>query len=87
MPRVTYYVILPFIRTPDGDLLAIEAVEAPSISSARYRAQAMVGAKRGDDVIVGAIAFSRTGDPQLGDFEDAVVVGRYGETLDGEGLE
>lgn len=28
----------------------------------------------------GAVAFSRTGDPKLGDFEDAVILGRYGET-------
>jgi hypothetical protein len=27
----------------------------------------------------GAIAFSRTGDPALGDFEDAVVLKRVGE--------
>jgi hypothetical protein len=34
----------------------------------------MVGKK------VGAVAFSRTGDPSVGEFEDAVVLGRYGET-------
>lgn len=27
----------------------------------------------------GAIAFQRTGDPQLGEFEDAVILGQYGE--------
>jgi hypothetical protein len=27
----------------------------------------------------GAIAFSRTGDPALGDFEDAVVLKTFGE--------
>ena len=38
------------------------------------RARAMIGRK------AGAIAFRRTGDPALGDFEDAVILGRYGET-------
>ena len=27
----------------------------------------------------GAIAFSRTGDPSLGDFEDAVILKTFGE--------
>lgn len=27
-------------------------------------------------------AFSRTGDPSIGEFEDAVILGRYGETPD-----
>lgn len=29
-----------------------------------------------------AIAVSRTGDPSIGDFDDAVILGRYGETPD-----
>lgn len=27
----------------------------------------------------GAVAFSRTGDPAMGDFEDAVILAQYGE--------
>lgn len=30
----------------------------------------------------GAIAFSRTGDPAIGDFDDAEILGRYRETPD-----
>jgi hypothetical protein len=30
----------------------------------------------------GAIAFSRTGDPAIGEFEDAVILGRYGDVPD-----
>ena len=30
----------------------------------------------------GAVAFSKTGDPQLGEWEDAVVLGRYGDVPD-----
>ena len=27
----------------------------------------------------GAIAFSRTGDPAIGEFADAIILGRYGD--------
>lgn len=74
MARVTYFVVLPFIRDVDGELIAEEAAEAPSEHSAMSRARLMIGKK------AGAVAFSRTGDPQLGDFDDAVILGRYGET-------
>ena len=76
MPQMTYYVVQPFIRGEDGDLIAAEATEAPASNAAKYRAQAASTAGNH----VGAIAFSRTGDPQLGDFDSAVVLGRYGET-------
>lgn len=80
MPRVTYYVVLPFTKNEEGDLFAIEAEEAPDAAKAKFRAYNMTGKKRGDDVIVGAVAFSRTGDLQLGDFDDAVILERYGVT-------
>jgi len=76
MAKVTYYVVLPFLRNEDGDLLPGEPAEAPSAASARSRAAAAVGK------YAGAIAFSRSGDPQLGDFDDAVVLGRFGVTPD-----
>lgn len=88
MPRITYYVVLPFIRTQDGDLFGVEAEEAPDLAKAKFRARDIVGRVRDDCTIVGAIAFSRSGDPQFGDFDDAVVLARYGETPeDLEGLE
>jgi predicted Fe-Mo cluster-binding NifX family protein len=71
-------VILPFTRDEDGELSASEGIEASSAESARRRAAAMVGVK----TTVGAVAFSRSGDPALGDFEDAVVLGAYGEVPD-----
>lgn len=74
MANVTYYVVLPFIHDADGELVAEEAAEAPSAHAAMSRARNMVGRK------LGAVAFSRTGDPALGDFEDAIVLGRYGAT-------
>lgn len=30
----------------------------------------------------GAIAFSKTGDPQLGEWNDAIILGRYGDVPD-----
>jgi hypothetical protein len=36
----------------------------------------MVGVKRG------AVAFSKTGDPRLGEWNDAVILGRYGDVPD-----
>jgi hypothetical protein len=97
MSRVTYYVSLPFHRSPDGDLIAGEAKDAPNAAIAQSRAAGMLGKevtvpslrKKQPPTIVtyiGAVAFSRTGDPDFGDFDDAVVLARYGETpenLDG----
>jgi hypothetical protein len=30
----------------------------------------------------GAIAFQRTGEPEVGDFNDAVILGKFGKTPD-----
>lgn len=73
MAGVTYYVVLPFVRDDEGELIAEEGIEAPTAFAAQRRALALVGTK------AGAIAFSRSGDPAIGEFEDAVIIGRYGE--------
>ena len=80
MPSITYYVVLPFIKNEEGDLFGIEAEEAPDAAKAKFRAYNLVGKARGDDTVVGAIAFSRTGDLATGDFKDALIIARYGET-------
>ena len=75
MAAVTYCVVLPFVRDDEtGELVAEEGQEVPSEHAALSRARAMIGRK------TGAVAFKRTGDPALGDFDDAVILGRYGET-------
>ena len=75
MASLTYYVVLPFIRDDDtGGLVAEQGQEVHSENTAVARARAMIGSK------VGAVAFRRTGNPSLGDFDDAVILGRYGET-------
>ena len=70
---ITYYVVVPFGPSQDGDLVALEPMEAQSGETAKRRAAA-AALKHG-----GAIAFSRTGDPTTGEFGDAVVLGTYGD--------
>ena len=69
---VTYCVVVPFDRAEGGDLVPGEAREAPNREAAKRRAEAMA-AKH-----AGALAFSRTGDPDVGRFEDADVIAVYG---------
>ena len=70
---ITYHVVVPFDRDEEGNLVAGEAKEAPNGEIARRRAQALAAAH------AGAIAFSRTGDPDSGEFQDAVVTAEFGE--------
>jgi hypothetical protein len=72
-----YYVAMPFVPTDHG-LAPGHAVECPTLSSAIRRAEAMSR----HEPNVGAIAFSRSGDPILGDFEDAVILKTFGEVPD-----
>lgn len=73
----TYYVALPFIDSEDGPVPA-EAVECQSASDARRRASAMAR----DSKYVGAVAFQRSGEPDIGEFSDAVILERYGQAPD-----
>ena len=70
---MTYFVVMPFGRSEEGDLVPLEPVEAPSAEVARRRASAVAATN------AGAVAFSRTGDPDSGEFEDAVILATYGE--------
>jgi len=72
---VVYFVALPFVRLEDGGLAPGEAIECPHAGGAVRRAQAMSG----DERHCGAVAFSRSGDPNLGDFEDAVILRTFGD--------
>jgi len=75
MASITYYVALPFSRSDDGDIVAGAAHECSSPSGAIH------AAKRFATNGIGAIAFSRTGDPATGEFSDAIVLQSFGETL------
>jgi hypothetical protein len=73
MPHVTYFVALPFIQTDDGELIAGEAVECSNAASAVRQAERLSRTN------AGAVAFSRTGDPALGEFADAKIIKQFGE--------
>jgi hypothetical protein len=75
--EVTYFVALPFIATDDG-VAAGEPTECLSHIAAVMRAEAL-SRKEGH---VGAVAFSRTGDPATGDFSDATVLKKFGDVPD-----
>jgi hypothetical protein len=79
MANVTYYVALAFAPSEDGDIVACEPKEARSADQAIRMAKTLAAM----EPHCGAIAFSRTGDPALGDFEDAVVLKMVGEVDEG----
>jgi hypothetical protein len=77
MSEVTYFVALPFVATDDG-IAAGEPTECFNPSAVMMRAEAL-SRKEG---YVGAIAFSRTGDPAIGDFSNAKVLKKFGDVPD-----
>jgi hypothetical protein len=76
MAAMTYYDVLAFMRSEEnGDIVAGDPKEARSAEQAIRMAGTLAVAEGH----CGAIAFSRTGDPALGDFEDAVILKTVGE--------
>jgi hypothetical protein len=76
MAAMTYYVALAFKRSEDnGEVVACDPKEARSADQAIRMADSLAA----EEGHCGAIAFSRTGDPALGDFEDAVILKTVGE--------
>ena len=70
---VTYYVFVLFDRDEDGDLKPGDGREVPS-------SQAAISAARSGVIgHAGAVAFSRTGDPGTGEFENAVILAKFGD--------
>jgi hypothetical protein len=76
MGNVTYYVAVGFRRDEEGELVALEPVEAQTSSSAISRARSFAAKE------AGAVAFARTGDPDIGEFQDAVILLSLGEVPD-----
>ena len=77
MAEVTYFVALPFVAADDG-IAAGEPTECFNPNAAVMRAKAL-SRKEGH---VGAVAFSRNGDPSTGDFSDAKVIRKFGDVPD-----
>jgi hypothetical protein len=74
MTEVTYYVALPFVVSDDG-VIAGEPAECFNPVAVVVRAEAL-SRKEGH---VGAVAFSRTGNPAIGDFSDAKIIKKFGD--------
>ena len=64
---------MPFVAADDG-VAAGEAVECFNPNAAVMKAEALSRKPH-----VGAVAFSRTGDPATGDFGDAAVIRKFGD--------
>ncbi len=67
MPPRTYHVALAFQVDQDGELQVTSVSEAPTPQSAVSRAKRLAGRAKG------AVAFSRSGDTDLGEYGDAKV--------------
>lgn len=76
MARTTYHVALPFVRTGKGRIIPGDAVQAQDAGHAERLAAGMAERK---DRYSGAVAFSRSGDPDFGDWDDAIILARFGE--------
>jgi hypothetical protein len=75
MADVTYFVALPFMIDDAGEPVAGTGEELQSPSAAMRRAEAL-SRQPGN---MGAVAFSRTGDPATGEFADAIVLEQFGD--------
>ena len=78
MADITYYVALPFLHDDSGSPAAGAAEECQSASGAIRRAELLSRAPGS----IGALAFSRTGDPMIGEFSDAQLLKKFGSVPD-----
>ena len=78
MADITYYVALPFVQDDTGSLIPGAAEECQSSSTALRRAE-MLSRAAGH---IGAVAFSRSGDPMAGEFSDAKLLKAFGQVPD-----
>lgn len=69
---VTLCVVQPFEADGKGNVGPGQAYQASDGYTAVRKAQKL------NDKVVGAIAFSRTGDMRTGEFDDAVLLGVFG---------
>jgi hypothetical protein len=77
MAEITYFVVVPFEET-DGGLVAGQGIQCPSERSAVAQARGAVSKGA-----IGAIAFKRSGDPNIGEYGEAVLICKEGDLPDG----
>ena len=78
MADITYYVAMPFLQDDDGSPVAGAAEECQTPATALRRAE-MLSRAAGS---IGAVAFSRTGDPMIGEFSEAKLLRKFGSVPD-----
>ena len=74
----TYYVAMPFLQDDTGMLVPGAAEECQSPGTALRRAEILSRAVGN----IGAVAFSRSGDPMAGEFSDAKLLRKFGDLPD-----
>ena len=70
-----HYAALPFVRLENGGLVPGQAVECPHSSAVIRSADAMFR----NEANAGAVALARIDSPDLGDFEDAMILKTFGD--------
>lgn len=70
---ITYYVVQAFLVGNKGFLIPEEPREARSEGHARLWAERLAEGR------AGVVAFSRTGDPATGDYDDAKIICQFGD--------
>lgn len=78
MADITYYVAMPFLQDDCGSLIAGAAEECQTSTIALRRAEILSRATGN----IGAVAFSRTGDPMMGEFNEAKLLRKFGSVPD-----
>lgn len=66
-----YFVVQPYERNEDGFIFPMAPIQAKDAAQARSLAKTLNCA--------GAVAFSRACDPELGEYEDAVILLTVGQ--------
>lgn len=76
MAEVTYFVVVPFQETESG-IVAEQGIQCPSERAAIAQARGAVAKGA-----IGAIAFKRSGDPNIGEYGEAVLICKEGDLPD-----
>ena len=76
MAEITYFVVVPFQETESG-LVVEQGIQCPSERSAIAQARSAVSKGA-----IGAIAFRRSGDPNIGEYGEAVLICKEGDLPD-----
>ncbi len=73
---VTYFVVQSFSQGRRGAVVADMPIQVASADQATRKARKLA------ETHVAAVAFSRSGDPLTGEYDDAVLLGEYGSLPD-----